>query len=802
MKRSTIMMAVICSCFAVLLLATLSSAGTIANRPAFPTQTNQIQNTNTGSKSPGRRVMNPAFANAGRTPGLEIWRVENFEPVAYPKNNYGKFYTGDSFIVLNTVEGKDKKLSWDVHFWLGSETSVDEAGAAAILTVQLDDLLNGGPVQHREVQDHESQLFLSYFKNGVRYEQGGVGTGFKHVETNAQGEKRLFQVKGKRNVRVRQVNLSVSSMNKGDCFILDAGNDIYVYVGAQAKRVEKLKAISAANQIRDQDHNGRARVQIIDEFSTEIDKQNFFNVLGSGSPSQVPEESTAEEDAAFETTDASSVTLYKVTDASGSLKIESISQKPLRQEMLDTRDCFILDTGSGIYVWVGRGSTPKEKTDAMSKAQEFLRTKKYPAWTQIHRIVESAESAPFKQYFSTWRDAGMSHTRLVRSALGYDTDDSEFEVDDVDSVLKDLKERGGRAIGFMPDQGQNDIEGITQYLARSGSNDVQRTDLEYVERMPLLGFSAYVITYKYESKNGETGTLIYVWEGMKASHDSKERAFEDAMTLALEQNAILIRTVQNHEPRHFLKMFKGKLLTMATSTPTEPQLFHIRGTDETNVHAYEVQADSSSLSSSDVFALVTNRDNKVVIWIGLGASEFEKSMAIERFGNYWPDVEAEVIEEGAEPDNFWEDLNGEGIYDRSMSEKGAPLLEPRLFHCRLMGHRIKVEEVNHFEQADLDMDDVMLMDAGDEIYMWVGSGATADENGRILDMAKKYIKSEPTHRTIDSVSVIRISQDNEPRAFKRMFPSWEEGYWQAIPSYEDVRKQVLEDNERIEDNDV
>lgn len=26
---------------------------------------------------------------------------QNFQPVAYPKNNYGKFYTGDSYIVLN-----------------------------------------------------------------------------------------------------------------------------------------------------------------------------------------------------------------------------------------------------------------------------------------------------------------------------------------------------------------------------------------------------------------------------------------------------------------------------------------------------------------------------------------------------------------------------------------------------------------------------------------------------------------------------------------------------------------------------
>lgn len=91
--------------------------------------------------------------------------------------------------------------------------------------------------------------------------------------------------------------------------------------------------------------------------------------MGSGSPSEVPEEAAGEDDAAFETKDAAAVTLYKVSDASGSLQIDAISTKPLKQEMLKTEDCFILDTGSGIYVWVGKGATQQEKTQAMSRAQ-------------------------------------------------------------------------------------------------------------------------------------------------------------------------------------------------------------------------------------------------------------------------------------------------------------------------------------------------------------------------------------------------------------------------------------------------
>lgn len=154
----------------------------------------------------------------------------------------------------------------------------------------------------------------------------------------------------------------------------------------------------------------------LDEFSSVDDQKHFFYVLGSDSPNELPNETVSEDDGTFEISNSWAVTLYQLTDQFGFLKITELSNKPLHQEMLDTRDCFILYTGSKVYVWIGKGATKKEKTNAMFKAKEFLRTKTYPIWTRTQRTIEGTEPTSFKLCFASWKNTDMSNTRLIRSA--------------------------------------------------------------------------------------------------------------------------------------------------------------------------------------------------------------------------------------------------------------------------------------------------------------------------------------------------------------------------------------------------
>lgn len=139
---------------------------------------------------------------------------------------------------------------------------------------------------------------------------------------------------------------------------------------------------------------------VTDEFSPESDYIHFFEALGEGSRDEVPDDTTSDDDQDFEKNEENHVTLYKVSDATGSLQITKVAQKPLDVNLLDPNDCFILDTTDALlYVWIGNKCDEREKKEAMNKADAFLNQHNHPKWTHVQRIVHGAEPAAFTQYF-------------------------------------------------------------------------------------------------------------------------------------------------------------------------------------------------------------------------------------------------------------------------------------------------------------------------------------------------------------------------------------------------------------------
>lgn len=222
--------------------------------------------------------------------GIEIWRIENFKPVKSDtlKNGAVTFFSGDSYIVLHTYKRtpSSSALSWNLHFWLGETTSQDESGTAAYKTVELDDLLGGGPVQFREVQGHESAAFLTLFSKFIVV-SGGIESGFNKVKPT-EYRPRLLHLKGKRgNLVTKQVELKCSSLNSGDVFVLDAGLTLYTWIGSKASIAEKAKATELITHIQ-QERDGKAKSIVLDESTCDHDE--FWKLLGGKGPIKSAEE--------------------------------------------------------------------------------------------------------------------------------------------------------------------------------------------------------------------------------------------------------------------------------------------------------------------------------------------------------------------------------------------------------------------------------------------------------------------------------------------------------------------------------
>jgi len=335
-----------------------------------------------------------AWDGIGQAPGLEIWRIQQFKVVPVPKQTYGQFHTGDSYIVLNTYKPRpdSEKLAYDVHFWLGAYTTQDEAGTAAYKTVELDDRLGGLPVQYREVQGYESSRFLSYFKGGIRILEGGVETGFHHVELQKYTP-RLLHLKGRKHVRVFEVPLHHTSLNSGDVFILDAGNVVIQWNGNKAGLLEKAKGADLLVAIEAERENVQLDRRVVSEAD---DDAKFWELLGS--KGSVADAAAGGSD--VEAEKANHGVLFRLSDVTGQLEFTEVAKgDKIKRSLLDSNDSFILYTGAEVFAWIGKSASIPEKNKALQYAQGYVTKANLPPHTPVARILEGGENEVFESFF-------------------------------------------------------------------------------------------------------------------------------------------------------------------------------------------------------------------------------------------------------------------------------------------------------------------------------------------------------------------------------------------------------------------
>jgi hypothetical protein len=218
---------------------------------------------------------------------------------------------------------------------------------------------------------------------------------------------RLFLVKGRRHIRVIQVECSAKSLNEDDAFVLDAQDSIFVWFGLYTNRIEKGKAAKFATRYKNQEKKGIPSVIYIDSDSDRTRSDFWFALSEKGSLQC--ETQTAVSDLVFEKELMDTFILYEILkmEADGDDHDSYSTRKIERQGSLYSRDLerhsqkvYLLDCVSEIYVWEAKNSVKLARRFAEEYAEQ-LKASRHP-WVIYAVVYEDEEPILFREKFADW----------------------------------------------------------------------------------------------------------------------------------------------------------------------------------------------------------------------------------------------------------------------------------------------------------------------------------------------------------------------------------------------------------------
>uniref|UniRef100_A0A0P4WDJ1 HP domain-containing protein n=1 Tax=Scylla olivacea TaxID=85551 RepID=A0A0P4WDJ1_SCYOL len=581
------------------------------------------------------------------------------------------------------------------------------------------------------------------------------------------------------------------AMNDGDVYVLDTKSIIYVWVGRNSNNIEKLQGAKFASTLK-LEHGGGTVVVVEDGQEAALQDREriaFENLLPLNNK-QVTPAADAPKDETVARRICQELKLFRCTDESGTLKVVEVKNGPLFQADLDPNDSFIIDNGSdGIWVWVGKNATKKEREEALRNAQGFITKKGYAPHTQVSRIVQHGEPPEFKTLFKDWRDKDQSKGfgRQVSTTKIATTVQTKFDA----TTLHSRPQLAASTQMVDDGKGQKEVWRVKNF------NLVPVPEKQFGE---FFAGDCYIVLYAYIEGSKEH-YILYYWIGSHASQDEAGTAAAKAVELddRLEGRAVQVRVVQGKEPPHFMAVFGGKMVIFeggyASSfdgAGTRDQgrkssyMLQVRGTTNHNTKAVEVDMRAGCLNSNDCFVVATPQ--LTYVWCGKGSTGDEREMAKSLAASKG---ETLMVSEGYEKEDFWQVLGGKETYASSSRLKEEQFShQPRLFQCSNASGVFKADEIINFSQVDLVDDDVMLLDTWDTIFLWAGHHSNKTEQKSADILAIEYLRTDPAGRK--DIPIIKIKQGFEPPNFTGFFGIWDNDLWNENMTYDDICERLEE----------
>ncbi|KAG5063646.1 hypothetical protein JHK85_004829 [Glycine max] len=606
----------------------------------------------------------------------------------------------------------------------------DEAGTAAIKTVELDAAIGGRAVQHREIQGHESDKFLSYFKPCIIPLEGGVASGFKKPEEE-KFETCLYVCRGKRVVRLRQVPFARSSLNHEDVFILDTQNKIYQFNGANSNIQERAKALEVIQFLKEKYHEGKCDVAIVDDgkLDTESDSGEFWVLFGGFAP--IGKKVISEDDIIPETIPAQ---LYSIVDG----EVKPVEGE-LSKSLLENNKCYLLDCGAEMFVWVGRVTQVEERKAACQAVEDLL-------VPMLRKEEEKLQLA------------------ILTNGLF-----------DVLSAL--LKQQGMGVKGMTKSTPVN--EEIPPLLEGDGKIEVWRingnakTALPKEEIGKFYSGDCYIVLYTYHSGERKEDYFVCCWFGKDSVEEDQTTAtrLANTMSTSLKGRPVQGRIFEGKEPPQFVAIFqpmvvlKGGLSSgykklMAdkgasdeTYTAESIALIRISGTSIHNNKSVQVDAVPSSLNSTECFVLQSG--STIFTWHGNQCS-FEQQQLAAKVADFLRCIRGFFM-----------------LAVEAVGDADPITIVEHLGTGRLAIPMLIVEEVYNFSQDDLLPEDILILDTHVEVFIWIGHSVDPKEKQNAFDIGQKYIDLAASLEGLSPhVPLYKVTEGNEPCFFTTYF-SWD-----------------------------